>query len=150
MRKINRYIYSVVFGAIGLTLMVFISLDFIFSLINQLDSLEGNYTAKEALIYLLLTLPRRIYTFMPFACLIGCMAGLGILASSSELVIVRAAGVSTKRIVWMALRPALVFIFLALIIGEYVSPYTEQLATNRKAIATGKNVKQSQQQTWNR
>lgn len=150
MRKINRYIYGVVFSAIGMTLLVFMSLDFIFSLINQLDSLEGNYTATEAFIYLLLTLPRRIYTFMPFACLIGCMAGLGILASSSELVIVRAAGVSTKRIVWMALRPALVFIFLALIVGEYVSPYTEQLASNRKAIATGKSVKQSHQQTWNR
>lgn len=150
MRKINRYVFGVVFSAIGLTLLVFMSLDFIFSLINQLDSLEGKYTASEAFIYLFLTLPRRLYTFMPFACLIGCMAGLGMLASSSELVIIRAAGVSTRRIVWMALRPALVFIFAALLIGEYISPYTEQLATNRKAIATGKSVKQSQQQTWNR
>src|SRR6187402_1179588 len=120
MRKINRYVFGVVFSAIGLTLLVFMSLDFIFSLINQLDSLEGKYTASEAFIYLFLTLPRRLYTFMPFACLIGCMAGLGILASSSELVIIRAAGVSTMRIVWMALRPALVFIFAALLIGEYV------------------------------
>lgn len=150
MRKINRYIYGVVFSAIGLTLIVFMSLDFIFSLINQLDSVRGNYNSFEAFVYLLLTLPRRLYTFMPFACLIGCMAGLGILASSSELVIIRAAGVSTARIVWMALRPAIVFIILALVIGEYVSPYTEQLATNRKAIATGERVKSSQQQTWNR
>ena len=150
MRKINRYIYTVVFSAIGLTLIVFMSLDFIFGLINQLDAVKGNYTALEALIYLILTLPRRLYTFMPFSCLIGCLAGLGILASSSELVIIRAAGVSTARIVWMSLRPALVFIFLALIVGEYVSPYTEQLAINRKAIASGESVKPSQQQTWNR
>lgn len=150
MRKLNRYIFTVVFGAIGLTLLVFMSLDFIFSLINQLDAVRGNYTSMEALLYLLLTLPRRLYSFMPFACLIGCLAGVGILASSSELVIMRAAGVSTARIVWMALRPALVFIFIALLIGEYVTPYTEQLATNRRAIAIGESVKPSQQQTWNR
>ena len=150
MRKINRYIFNVVFNAIGVTLIVFMSLDFIFGLINQLDAVRANYTPFEALIYLLLNLPGKLYAFMPFCCLIGCLAGLGILASSSELTIVRAAGVSTTRIVWMTLRPAIVFIFAALLIGEYISPYTEQLATNRKAIATGSNAKQSQQQTWNR
>lgn len=150
MRKISRYISRTVFNAIALTLLVFLALDFIFALINQLQAVRNNYTSLEAFIYVALTLPRRLYTFMPFACLIGCMVGLGMLASSSELVVIRAAGVSTVRIVWMALRPAFVFIFTALMVGEYVSPYTEQLAVNRKAIALGVSVKQSEQKTWNR
>ncbi|MES2824158.1 MAG: LPS export ABC transporter permease LptG [Pseudomonadota bacterium] len=150
MRKITRYVSGVVFGAIMLTLLVLIAVDFIFSFINQLASIRGNYDISEAMIYLVLTAPRRIYTYVPFSCLIGCLAGLGILANTSELVIVRAAGVSTLRIVWLALRPALLFIFAAVLIGEYVTPYSEQMAEYRRAIAIGKSVKSSQQPIWNR
>lgn len=149
MRKISRYIWRTVFGAIALALLVFLALDFIFTLIAQLESVKGNYTAYEAFLNVILTLPRRVYTYIPFACLIGCLAGLGSLASSSELVIVRAAGVSTARIVWMVLRPALIFILLALLVGEFVAPYSEQMAVNRRAIVLGESVKQSQQKTWN-
>lgn len=150
MRKISRYIGRTVFAAIGLTLLVFLSLDFIFGLLRQLQSVRGNYTTIEAFIYLFLTMPRRIYDFTPFACLIGCLAGLGMLASSSELVIVRSAGVSTRRIVWMSLKPALFFIIVALLAGEFLAPYSEQLAVNRRAIALGVSVKQSPLKTWNR
>jgi lipopolysaccharide export system permease protein len=150
MRKITRYFSSVVFNAIALTLLVLISVDLIFTFINQLSSIRGNYHLSDAMLYLMLTVPRRIYTYVPFSCLIGCLAGLGVLANTSELVIVRAAGVSTARIVWLTLRPALVFIFMALIIGEYVAPYSEQMADYRRTIALGKSVKTSQQPIWNR
>jgi lipopolysaccharide export system permease protein len=150
MRRITRYFGTTVFNAIAITLIVFLSLDFIFSFIRQIELMRGDYTFSEALIYMTLTSPRRIYNFVPFACLIGCLAGLGILASSSELVVVRAAGVSTGRIVWISLRPALLFIGMALLLGEYVAPYSEQMAESRKAIALGESVSQSNQQSWNR
>jgi lipopolysaccharide export system permease protein len=118
-------------------------------LINQLQSLRGNYTAFEALMNVVLRMPGGLNTLIPFSCLIGCLAGLGALATSSELVVIRAAGVSTKRIVWMALRPTLVFMLLQLVVSEYVAPYSEQMAMNRKAIALGASVKQSQQKLWN-
>ncbi len=150
MRKISRYVSGIVFNAIALTLIVLMSIDFIFGFIYQLSTIRGNYNFSEVMIYLMLTAPRRLYTFMPFACLIGCLAGLGILANTSELVIVRAAGVSTARIVWLVLRPALVFIFVALLVGEYVAPYTEQMAEYRRTVARGSNAKASQQPVWNR
>jgi lipopolysaccharide export system permease protein len=149
MRKITRYVAMSVFNAIALTLLVFVSLFFILTLIDQLQSLRGNYTAFEALLNVVLRMPGGLNTLIPFSCLIGCLAGLGALASSSELVIIRAAGVSTNRIVWMALRPALVFMLLQLVVSEYVAPYSEQMAINRKAIATQSSVKQSQQKLWN-
>ncbi|MET0356380.1 MAG: LPS export ABC transporter permease LptG [Cellvibrio sp.] len=148
MRKLTRYISITVFNAIALTLLVFLSLFFIFTLIDQLQSLRGNYTAFEALINVLLRIPVGLNTLIPFSCLIGCLAGLGALATSSELVIIRAAGVSTKRIVWMALRPAIFFMVLQFCLGEFVAPYSEQMADNRKAIAVGYSVK-SQQKLWN-
>lgn len=149
MRKLTRYVSMSVFNAIALTLFVFVSLYVIFTLIDQMQGLRNNYTALEALINVMLRVPYGVSVLIPFACLIGCLAGLGALASSSELVIVRAAGVSTARILWMALRPALIFMLLQFLIGEYVAPYSEQMAVNRKAIAQGSSVKQSQQQLWN-
>lgn len=149
MRKITRYVSMSVFGATALTLFVFIALFFIFTLIEQLQGLRGNYTALEALINVVLRIPTYLNILIPFSCLIGCLVGLGALATSSELVIVRAAGVSTKRIVWMALRPTIVFMLVQFLIGEYVAPYSEQMAVNRKAIAQGSSVKQSQQKLWN-
>lgn len=134
MRRITGYISRTVFGAIALTLLVFVSLDFIFGFIDQLNKIKGDYTATEALYYMLLTMPRRLYTLIPFACLIGSLIGLGLLANSSELVVIRAAGVSVKRIAWMVLRPALLFIAISVLIGEYVVPYTELMADNRRVL----------------
>jgi lipopolysaccharide export system permease protein len=82
-----------------------------------------------------LTLPGRFYEFIPFAALIGCLIGLGQLASSSELVVMRGAGVSTGRLVWIVMKPALLVAVAGFLIGEYVAPKTEQLAQSRRAIA---------------
>jgi lipopolysaccharide export system permease protein len=150
MRKITRYVSRTIFTAIALTLFVFLALDFIFGLINQLDSVTGNYTAFEAFKYMLLSMPRRIYDYVPYTCLIGCLAGLGMLASTSELTIIRAAGVSVSRIAWMTVRPALAFIFVAAMIGEFVAPYTEQMADNRRSYLRYNTVKQAPQNMWNR
>lgn len=149
MRKITGYISRTVFSAIVLTLLVFVALDFTFGVIDQLGKVRGGYTSKEALIYMALTVPRRLYELIPFACLIGCLVGLGILANSSELTVVRAAGVSVKRIAWMSLRPALAFIFLAAILGEYVAPYTEQMADNRRLFMRD-NWERQTYNMWNR
>lgn len=148
MQRISRYVFTSVFSAIALTTVVFLSLYFIFTLIEQLDSVKGNYTVFAAFKNVLLRLPYGFYAFNPFACLIGCLVGLGLLATSSELVIIRAAGVSTQRIVWMVLKPALVFIISALCIGEFVTPYTEQLSVAQKAVALGTSVKQARQYAW--
>jgi lipopolysaccharide export system permease protein len=150
MRKITAYISRTVFVAIALTLLVFVALDFIFGLISQLEKVTGAYTALEAFYYMALTVPRRLYDLIPYACLIGCLSGLGLLASTSELVIVRAAGVSVKRIAWIALRPALVFVMIALLLGEFVAPYTEQLADNRRAFLRHNAVQKVPQNMWNR
>lgn len=149
MRKITAYISRTVFSAIALTLVVFISLDFIFSLIDQLGKVRGAYTSSEAVIYMLLTVPRRLYELIPYACLIGSLVGLGLLANSSELTVIRAAGVTVKRIAWMVLRATLAFIVLAVILGEYVAPYTEQLADNRRLIMRD-NAARTTHNMWNR
>ena len=137
MRKLNRYIARSVSGAILMVLFVIVALDGIASLVDQLGELKGSYTFLQAMIYVGLTLPSSVYEFLPFSSLVGCLVGLGILANSSELVIMRAAGVSVARITWAVMKPALVFIVAGLLLGEYVTPLTDQIAESRRAIAQG-------------
>ncbi len=150
MDKITRYVSRTVFTAIALTLLVFLALDFIFGLISQLEKVTENYTSFEAFKYMVFTMPRKLYDYIPYSCLIGCLAGLGLLASSSELTIIRAAGVSVKRIAWMALRPAIVFILIAMTVGEFVAPYTEQMADNRRNFLRNNAMQKAPQNMWNR
>ncbi|HCW89814.1 MAG TPA: LPS export ABC transporter permease LptG, partial [Marinobacter sp.] len=72
---------------------------------------------------------------LPLGAFMGCLVGLGSMASASELTVIRAAGVSLKRIVWSAMKPALVVVLLGVVVGEYVAPVTERIAQSEKAVA---------------
>ncbi|QSP94211.1 LPS export ABC transporter permease LptG [Marinobacter salinisoli] len=142
MRKIDGYVMRTVGGAMFLVMVVVLSLDLIFGFIAELEDTRADYQTLEALKYVALTLPRRIYDYLPLGAFMGCLIGLGSMASSSELTVIRAAGVSLKRIVWSAMKPALVVVLLGVILGEYVAPPAERLAQSEKAVAlgAGKNV----------
>jgi lipopolysaccharide export system permease protein len=137
MRKIDRYVMNSVGGATFLVMVVVLSLDFIFAFIAELDDTRNDYQALEALLYVVMTLPRRIYEFLPLGAFMGCLVGLGAMASSSELTVIRAAGVSIRRIVWSAMKPTLLVVVIGLAIGEYLAPPFERMAQSRKAIAEG-------------
>jgi lipopolysaccharide export system permease protein len=77
-------------------------------------------------------LPSTIYEYIPLASLIGCLVGLGMLATNSEVVVMRASGISLIRIVFMVFKPVLIFVLIAALIGEYFSPYLDQLADSRR------------------
>lgn len=65
--------------------------------------------------------------------------------------VVRAAGVSVVRIVWVVLRPVLLFIAFAIVLGEYVIPYADQVAESRRALALGYTVEdQAKRGVWHR
>jgi lipopolysaccharide export system permease protein len=77
-------------------------------------------------------LPSTIYEYIPLASLIGCLVGLGMLATNSEVVVMRASGISLIRIVFMVFKPVVIFVLIAALIGEYFSPYLDQLADSRR------------------
>ncbi|MCK7548105.1 LPS export ABC transporter permease LptG [Marinobacter koreensis] len=139
MRRIDRYVMRNVGGAMVLVMVVVLSLDLIFGFIGELDHIRNNYGILEVLWYMLFTIPRRIYDYLPLGAFMGCLVGLGAMAGSSELTVIRAAGVSLARIVWSAMKPALVIVVLGVLIGEYVAPATERFAESEKAVALGAN-----------
>ncbi len=135
MRVVNNYVARSVAGATLLVLVVFMGLDLIFRLVDEVDNIEGNYTFLLVVAYELLNTPGRFYEVMPIVGLVGCLTGLGALANTSELVVMRSAGISNLRLVWLAMRPAFLFLFVAMLIGEYIAPITEPAAISLRAHA---------------
>lgn len=152
MAKLDRYIGAQVFLAILAVLGIILGLALLFAFIDELGDLnKGDYGIGQALWYVLLTAPRRAYEMLPMAALIGCLIGLGSLASSSELTIMRAAGVSIGRIVWAVMKPMLVLMLAGILVGEYVAPLTENQAQADRALAQGGGAAQSSKRgMWHR
>lgn len=152
MAKLDRYIGTQVFFAILAVLGIILGLALLFAFIDELGDLnKGDYGLGQALWYVLLTAPRRAYEMLPMAALIGCLIGLGTLASNSELTIMRAAGVSIGRIVWAVMKPMLVLMLAGILIGEYVAPLTENQAQADRALAQGGGAAQSSKRgMWHR
>ena len=143
MSKLDNYIGRSVFMAILAVLGIILGLASLFAFIDEMGDLSGNYTLLDAGKYVLLTAPRRLYDMLPMAALIGCLIGLGSLASSSELTIMRAAGVSIGRIAWSVMRPMLVLMIAGVLIGEYVAPVAENQAQAARSLAQGGGDAQS-------
>lgn len=138
MRLLSRHVSTTVLSSILIVLLVMVSLNAVSAIIDSVDDIKGDFTFWALLVHVGITLPATIYENIPFSALIGCLIGLGLLASNSELVVMRAAGVSVLRIVVFVLKPIIAVIIVGTLIGEYLVPYTDQLAEGRKALLQGR------------
>ena len=151
MVKLDRYIGKSVLLAILAVLGIILGLASLFAFIDEMGDVSDTYTLMDAGNFVLLTAPRRLYDMSPMAALIGCLIGLGSLASSSELTIMRAAGVSIGRIVWAVMKPMLVLMLAGILIGEYLAPVTENKAQADRSLAQGSGDAQSSKRgMWHR
>jgi lipopolysaccharide export system permease protein len=141
--KLDRYIGKSVFMAILAVLGIILGLASLFAFIDEMGDVSDSYTLWDAGSFVMLTAPRRVYEMLPMAALIGCLIGLGTLASSSELTIMRAAGVSIARIVWAVMKPMLFLMVAGVLVGEYVAPYAENQAQASRSLAQGSGDAQS-------
>lgn len=151
MKRLDRYIAKNILIAIVMVLLVMVGLDLVFRLLDELGEIRNDYVFSEAVIFVLLTSPAKIYDYLPFAALIGCLVGLGSMATNSELVVMQSAGLSVKRLVWAVMKPMLILVVVGQLLGEYVSPYCEQVAESRQAMKmSGKQDSISTRGLWNR
>lgn len=128
MKKLDFYISRTVAGMILLASSGLIALFVIFTFLDQMDDLRNEYTMMEVTRYVMYSVPRIFYETLPFAALIGCLAGLGLLANNSELIVMRSSGISTWQIFASASKPALVLIIFGVLIGELLLPGFERTA----------------------
>jgi lipopolysaccharide export system permease protein len=107
---------------------------------EQKDVGVGSYTLGNALWFSLLNLPRQVFDLLPIAALIGSLLALGSLARSSELTVMRAAGVSVMRIGAWAGATGIFMAISAWLIGDYVAPPLERMAREQKTFAKYKQI----------
>ena len=150
MRKLDRYVGLTVLASMMVVLIIIVFLDTLFGFMAQLDAMRANYQLPEVARFMMLTMPKRIYEVIPVSALIGCLVGLGSLANSSELVVMRAAGVSLMRISWSVMKPAILLMLVGLVLSEYVSPVTEQMAQAGRKIARSADGKYTDEGLWHR
>ena len=150
MTKLKNYLSVSILKATMGVLVVLLSLDAIAELIDQMDDIAGDYTLLEVLIYTALKLPASVVDYLALAALIGSLVGLGALASSSELVVMRSAGMSVRQLVWAVMRAMLGLILLSALMAEFVVPYASQVAESRRSLALGRSDNASLEGVWNR
>ncbi len=140
---LDRYLAGAVVGGTLLTLVVLLPLLGFFLLANELEQVGvAGYRFQEALLVTLLGLPRYAYQVFPIATLIGALLGLGALANRSELVAMRAAGVSVGRIAGAGVLGGLLLAIGALLLGELVAPAADQRSIALKRAALSGEVSQ--------
>lgn len=141
MRLLDRYIGRTVAGGTFLVALALIAIFSFFQFIDQLDSVgRGRYGLVQAIEYVLLNIPGLVYEMLPMAALIGSLIGLGALTSNSEITVMRAAGVSLGRIIFAVLKAAAVIVAIAVLIGEFIVPPSETLASHRRSVAIADQI----------
>ena len=141
MSLLSSYVSRTVFAAMLLVLCLLLGLDLVFSLIAEMEDLKGGYQLLQALQVVTLELPYRLCDILPVAGLVGGIMGLGVLAGQSELTVMRASGISVGRIVWWAMRPALILVLVGLAVAQFVIPVSNRQAEIVKAHALGQNYR---------
>jgi lipopolysaccharide export system permease protein len=134
------------------TLFVFVIVLGLFSVVLFLDGVSdlgrAHFNLGALLLYVVLNLPERTYEIFPAATLVGTIAGLSVLALNSELTAMRAGGLSLARLVGSIMLGGSVFVLAGVLLGEFVVPYSSDLAAQGRSRALGQVMGRHQATVW--
>ncbi len=132
----DLYIGKTIIGTTTITLATLVGLSGIIKYVEQLRKVgRGTYDLMHALYFVLLGIPRDIEMFFPMAALLGSLIALGVLASSSELTVMQAAGFSKIDVGLSVLKTAIPLMLVIMILGQWGSPQTIKMAREIRAFA---------------
>ena len=122
MKILSRYLISTVIQDTLLVLLVLLGLQLFIQLVSELQDIgTRNYGLWQALVYVPLLLPDKLYQFFPMAALVGTLMGLGRLANHNELTVMRTSGVSKTKIMWIVIKAALLMLIVIVLMIQYLS-----------------------------
>ena len=113
-------------------LVVLLALAGLFEFIAELDDTRGDYQTPRVILYTLLRLPQLAFEMLPVAALIGSLLGLGALAANSEIVVMRSAGLSVRKLSGMVALTGLVLLTCTALLGEFIGPPLDYFARNMR------------------
>ncbi|MEF1279252.1 LPS export ABC transporter permease LptG [Vibrio fortis] len=149
---LDLYIGRTIISTTALVLVTFVGLSGIIKYVEQLRKVgRGTYDLLQALYFVLLSIPRDIEMFFPMAALLGALIGLGMLAASSELVVMQAAGFSKLDIGLSVLKTAVPLMIIVTLLGQWGAPQTQKMARDLRAISiSGGSIVSTRSGVWAR
>jgi len=129
---LTRYMMRSILAMTALVLLVLLALAGLFEFIAELDDTQGDYQTPQAVLYTLLRLPQLAFEMLPIAALIGSLLALGALASNSEIIVMRSAGLSVVRLAGMVGVAGMTMLILTGLLGEYIGPPLDYYARNMR------------------
>lgn len=100
-----------------------------FDLIDQMEDVgQAFYRIQDAFYIVLLLLPRRLIQLLPFIALIGNVIALGRLALNSEIIAMRAAGLTPARISLASFKVGLCLLVMLGVLEQVVAPEMQSKA----------------------
>jgi len=134
----DRYIAKTLLSFTIIVLVVWISIYGFFNFLAELNSVgKDGYTILSAFTFIILQLPEIAYKQASPIILLGCILGMGHLATTGQLLIFRVSGASILKITLLTLKNSLIFALFFICIGEFLAPLSSNLAKNSKSNAMG-------------
>ncbi len=132
---LSNYMMRTILFSTALVLIVLLALAGLFEFIAELDDTQGDYQTPQAILYTLLRLPNLAFEMLPVAALIGSLLGLGGLAGNSEIIVMRSAGLSVRKLASMVAVSGAVLLVLTGLLGEFIGPPLDFYARNMRVEA---------------
>lgn len=151
MKLLESYIAKTVLSAIALVTLMLVGLQIFILFVNQLGDMgKANYGIAQAALFVLLQMPYQVYLFFPMASLLGCLIGLGIMANHSELVVMRASGLSIGQVTMAVLKAAFILIIVVTLLGEMLVPKLTHFGNDLKvqALSDGQSLRTTKGGVW--
>ncbi len=124
-----------ILASTALVLTVLLALAGLFEFIAELDDTRGDYQTPQAILFVALRLPNLAFEMLPVAVLIGSLLGLGGIAANSEIIVMRASGMTVTQLARMVGLSGFVLLVLTGLLGEFIGPPLDFYARNMRTEA---------------
>ena len=135
MSLLSQYLMRAILSSSALVLVVLLAIAGLFEFIAELDDIQGDYQTPQAILFTVLRLPNLAFEMLPVAVLIGSLLGLGALAGNSEIIVMRSAGLSVRRLAGMVALSGAVLLILTGLLGEFIGPPLDFYARDMRTAA---------------
>jgi lipopolysaccharide export system permease protein len=129
---LSQYMLRSIVAATALVLVVLLALAALFEFIAELDDTQGDYQTPLVILYTLLRLPQLAFEMLPVAVLIGSLLALGGLAANSEIIVMRASGLSVTQLSGMVAVSGFALLVFTGLLGEFIGPPLDYYARNMR------------------
>jgi lipopolysaccharide export system permease protein len=129
---LSQYLMRTILMATALVLVVLLALAGLFEFIAEIDDTQGGYQTPRVILYTALRLPQLAFEMLPIAALIGSLLGLGGLAANSEIIVMRASGLSVRKLSAMVAVTGFVLLVFTGLLGEFIGPPLDYYARNMR------------------